>query len=309
MNVMGERYHFVIDEETENQRVDSAVTKLVNGLTRSSVQKLIDGGNITVNHHAINKNYKLKLDDALVIVVPEAKPMEAAAENIPIEIIYEDCDLLVVNKPKGMVVHPANGNWDGTLVNALLYHCGNSLSGINGVIRPGIVHRIDKDTSGLLMVAKNDAAHLGLAQQIKDHSFTREYETIVYGNVREDKGTICQPIGRNPKDRKKMAVTMKNSKPATTHFEVIKRYGDFTHLRCRLETGRTHQIRVHMAYIGHPVAGDSVYGPKKVITSLKGQCLHAKKIGFVHPIKNEYMEFSSDLPDYFKSFLKKLDNK
>lgn len=306
---MGERYHFVIDEESANQRVDSAVTKLVNGLTRSSVQKLIDGGNITVNHHVINKNYKLKLDDALVIVVPEAKPMEAAAENIPIEIIYEDCDLLVVNKPKGMVVHPANGNWEGTLVNALLYHCGNSLSGINGVIRPGIVHRIDKDTSGLLMVAKNDAAHLGLAQQIKDHSFTREYETIVYGNVREDKGTICQPIGRNPKDRKKMAVTMKNSKPATTHFEVIKRYGDFTHLRCRLETGRTHQIRVHMAYIGHPVAGDSVYGPKKVITSLKGQCLHAKKIGFVHPIKNEYMEFSSDLPDYFKSFLKKLDNK
>lgn len=309
MNVMGERYHFVIDEESANQRVDSAVTKLVDGLTRSLVQKLIDGGNITVNHHVINKNYKLKLDDALVIVVPEAKPMEAAAENIPIEIIYEDCDLLVVNKPKGMVVHPANGNWEGTLVNALLYHCGNSLSGINGVIRPGIVHRIDKDTSGLLMVAKNDAAHLGLAQQIKDHSFTREYETIVYGNVREDKGTICQPIGRNPKDRKKMAVTMKNSKPATTHFEVIKRYGDFTHLRCRLETGRTHQIRVHMAYIGHPVAGDSVYGPKKVITSLKGQCLHAKKIGFVHPIKNEYMEFSSDLPDYFKSFLKKLDNK
>lgn len=306
---MGEHYHFVIDEETANQRVDSAVTKLVNDLTRSSVQKLIEGGNITVNHHVINKNYKLKLDDTLVIVVPEAKPMEAAAENIPIEIIYEDDDLLVVNKPKGMVVHPANGNWEGTLVNALLYHCGNSLSGINGVIRPGIVHRIDKDTSGLLMVAKNDAAHLGLAQQIKDHSFTREYETIVYGNVREDKGTICQPIGRNPKDRKKMAVTMKNSKPATTHFEVIKRYGDFTHLRCRLETGRTHQIRVHMAYIGHPVAGDSVYGPKKVITSLKGQCLHAKKIGFVHPIKNEYMEFSSDLPDYFKSFLKRLDDK
>lgn len=306
---MREKFEFVVDHDFVGQRVDRAVTQFIENLTRSSVQKLIDDGYVIVNNTAINKNYKLKLNDNLCVIIPDAKPMEAQAQNIPIEIVYEDNDLLVVNKPKGMVVHPANGNWEGTLVNALLYHCGDSLSGINGVIRPGIVHRIDKDTSGLLMVAKNDIAHLGLAQQIKEHSFTREYETIVYGNIKEDKGTVCQPIGRNPKDRKKMAVTLKNSKPATTHFEVIKRYGDFTHLRCILETGRTHQIRVHMAYIGHPVAGDSVYGPKKVITSLNGQCLHAKKIGFVHPIKNEYMEFSSDLPDYFKSFLKKLDNK
>lgn len=306
---MREKFEFVVDHDFVGQRVDRAVTQFIEDLTRSSVQKLIEDGHVIVNNTAINKNYKLKLNDSLCVIIPDAKPMEAQAQNIPIEIVYEDNDLLVVNKPKGMVVHPANGNWEGTLVNALLYHCGDSLSGINGVIRPGIVHRIDKDTSGLLMVAKNDIAHLGLAQQIKEHSFTREYETIVYGNIKEDEGTVCQPIGRNPKDRKKMAVTLKNSKPATTHFEVIKRYGDFTHLRCILETGRTHQIRVHMAYIGHPVAGDSVYGPKKVITSLNGQCLHAKKIGFVHPIKNEYMEFSSDLPDYFISFLKKLDNK
>ncbi len=217
--------------------------------------------------------------------------------------------MLVVNKPKGMVVHPAAGNYSGTLVNALLYHCKDSLSGINGVIRPGIVHRIDKDTSGLLIVAKNDTAHLHLAQQIKEHSFHRAYQAVCYGNIKEDNGTVCQPIGRNPKDRKKMAVTDKNSKQAVTHYEVIKRYGDFTHIRCVLETGRTHQIRVHMAYIGHPLAGDAVYGPKKVITGLNGQCLHAGEIGFVHPIANEYMEFNAPLPEYFTSFLQSLDRK
>ena len=205
-----------------------------------------------------------------------------------------------------MVVHPASGNYEGTLVNALMYHCKGSLSGINGVIRPGIVHRIDKNTSGLLIVAKNDLAHLGLASQIKDHSFTRAYEAVVYGNVKEESGTVNEPIGRSVKDRKKMAVTLKNSKAATTHYKVIKRYDGFTHIRCELETGRTHQIRVHMAYIGHPVAGDDVYGPKKVIKGLNGQCLHAKQIGFVHPRSGKYMEFESELPPYFTSFLNKL---
>ena len=238
--------------------------------------------------------------------MPDAKPLEAEPQDIPLDIVYEDSDLLVVNKPKGMVVHPANGNPDGTLVNALLYHCGDSLSGINGVIRPGIVHRIDKDTSGLLIVAKNDMAHVSLAEQIKEHSFSRAYEAVVYGNIKEDKITVNQPIGRSPKDRKKMAVTLKNSKNATTHFEVLERFGKFTHVRCTLETGRTHQIRVHCAHIGHPVAGDEVYGPKRVITSLHGQCLHAKHIGFVHPRTNEWLEFESELPEYFTSFLNKL---
>ena len=222
------------------------------------------------------------------------------------EIVYEDDDLLVVNKPKGMVVHPAPGHSSGTLVNALLYHCGDSLSGINGVIRPGIVHRIDKDTSGLLIVAKNDTAHAHLAQQIKEHSFTRIYEAVVYGNVKEDSGTVDAPIGRHPTDRKRMCVTEKNSRNAVTHYEVLARYPGFTHLRLKLETGRTHQIRVHMAYLGHPVAGDPVYGVKKVITSLGGQCLHARVIGFVHPTTGEYLEFTSELPAYFTTFLKKL---
>lgn len=303
---MSEQYTVVVDAENVGTRLDKILSQSLD-LTRSAVQKCIDEGNVFVNDNEISKNYKCKLGDKIIITVPDAKPMEAKAENIPLDIVYEDDDLLVVNKPKGMVVHPANGNWEGTLVNALLYHCGDSLSGINGVIRPGIVHRIDKDTSGLLIVAKNDMAHLGLAEQIKEHSFSRAYEAVVYGNIKEDSGTINAPIGRNPKDRKKMAVVMKNSKPATTHFEVINRYGNFTHIRCVLETGRTHQIRVHMASQGHPVAGDEVYGPKKVITELHGQCLHAKKIGFVHPRTKEWLEFESPLPEYFTKFLVKLD--
>ena len=214
----------------------------------------------------------------------------------------------MVNKPKDMVVHPAAGNYTGTLVNALLYHCGDSLSGINGVMRPGIVHRIDKDTSGLLMVAKNDFAHRSLAQQIKEHSFRREYQAVVYGRFKEPEGVVDAPIGRNPADRKKMAVTMKNSRHAVTHYEVIREYASFSHMRLRLETGRTHQIRVHMAYLGHPVAGDPVYGPKKVIKELNGQCLHAGLIGFVHPKTGEYMEITSELPEYFTSFLRKIEN-
>ena len=290
------------------ERIDKFICSQLGELTRSAVQKLIEEGNVKVNGADVSKNYKSKEGDELEIIIPDAEPLDAEAEDIPLEIVYEDDDLLVVNKPKGMVVHPANGNYTGTLVNALLHHCEGSLSGINGVIRPGIVHRIDKDTSGLLIVAKNDAAHLSLAAQIKEHSFTRAYEAVLYGNLKEDEITVNQPIGRSPKDRKKMAVTFKNSKNAITHFKVIKRYGDFTHVRCVLETGRTHQIRVHSAFIGHPVAGDEVYGPKKVITQLGGQCLHAKQIGFIHPKTGEYMEFESELPEYFKNFLKRLEN-
>ncbi len=300
---------FTFTAASAGVRIDKYLTENLEGFTRSAVSRLIDDDNVVVNGKAVHKNYKLKANDSINVFVPDAVPLETTAENIPLDIVYEDDDLLVVNKPKDMVVHPAAGNYTGTLVNALLYHCKDSLSGINGVIRPGIVHRIDKDTSGLLIVAKNDMAHLDLAQQIKEHSFHRAYEAVVYGNIKDDNGTVHQPSGRNPKDRKKMAVTDKNSKDAVTHYEVIKRYGNFTHIRCVLETGRTHQIRVHMAYIGHPLAGDSVYGPKKVITELKGQCLHAGEIGFVHPRTNEYLEFKAPLPEYFKKFIAKLEKK
>lgn len=307
MNQMSEQISFLVSEEQVGVRTDKLIADVLEDITRSAVQRIIDDGGVVVNGKAVNKNYKCRLNDNVEVIIPDAKPLQAEAQNIPIEIIYEDDDLLVVNKPKGMVVHPANGNPDGTLVNALLYHCGDSLSGINGVIRPGIVHRIDKDTSGLLIVAKNDISHIGLAEQIKEHSFSRAYEAVVYGNVKNDSGTVNAPIGRNPNDRKKMAVTLKNSKPATTHYEVIKRYGDFTHIRCILETGRTHQIRVHMSSIGHPVAGDEVYGPKKVIKQLSGQCLHAKHIGFEHPVTKQWLEFESPLPEYFTKFLTKLE--
>ena len=272
-------------------------------ISRSRAAGLISSGNVTVNGKTADKSIKLHFGDVVSVDIPEAVPYRAEAQDIPIDIIYEDDDLLVVNKPKGMVVHPAAGNYENTLVNAVLFHCGDSLSGIGGVLRPGILHRIDKNTSGLLLVAKNDKAHNCLAAQIKAHSLTREYEAMVYGNIKDDSGTVNAPIGRHPVKRKQMAVTDKNSKSAVTHFTVLERFGGFTHIRCRLETGRTHQIRVHMAYIGHPVAGDDVYGPKKVIKSLSGQCLHAKKIGFVHPSTGKYLEFESELPDYFKSFL------
>ena len=286
-----------------NIRLDVFVAE-IGEITRSRAAKLIEDGCVLVNSKVAAKNLKLKTGDNVVLNLPNPVSYDVKAEEIPLDIVYEDDDLLVVNKPKGMVVHPANGNLEGTLVNALMHHCGDTLSGINGVMRPGIVHRIDKNTSGLLMVAKNDTAHNGLAAQIKEHSFTREYEAVVYGNLKDDEGIIDAPIGRHPIKRKQMAVTEKNSKNAVTHYKVIERFGNFTHLRLRLETGRTHQIRVHMAYIGHAVAGDDVYGPKKVITSLNGQCLHAKKVGFVHPITNKYLEFESDLPNYFIKFLK-----
>lgn len=303
---MANDFCFLVSQETAGTRVDKLLADSMDGFTRSGIQHLLSEGNVTCGAKPITKNYKCREGDEIRVFVPDAKPLDVEAQDIPLDIVYEDEYLLVVNKPKGMVVHPANGNYDGTLVNALMHHCGDSLSGINGVIRPGIVHRIDKDTSGLLIVAKTDAAHIGLAEQIKEHSFTRAYEAVVYGNIKDDEGTICQPIGRNPKDRKKMAVVYTNSKLATTHYKVLQRFGNFTHIRCVLETGRTHQIRVHMAFIGHPIAGDSVYGPKKVITELNGQCLHAKQIGFVHPITKEYMEFESDLPEYFTKFLTKL---
>lgn len=300
---------FTVTESSVGIRVDKFISDETDRFTRSSIVKLIEENAVQINGQNVSKNYKCRIGDEIVIHIPKAKPMEAMPENIPLDIVYEDNDLLVVNKPKGMVVHPAPGNEDGTLVNALLYHCKDSLSGINGVIRPGIVHRIDKDTSGLLIVAKNDSAHLSLAHQIKEHSFHRAYEAIVRGNIKEDSGTINQPIGRHYKDRKKMAVTARNSRNAITHFTVIDRFSSFTHVRCVLETGRTHQIRVHMAYINHPIAGDTVYGVQKALSKLNGQCLHAKEIGFMHPSTGEYMEFTSELPRYFTEFLSALKNK
>ncbi len=297
---------FTADENAAGQRIDKVICAFSSELTRSGVQKLIESGAVCVDRRSVTKNYKVKLGDKITLVVPKPRELEVEAQKIALDVRYEDDDLLVVNKPKGMVVHPAAGNYDGTLVNALLYHCKGSLSGINGVIRPGIVHRIDKDTSGLLIVAKNDFAHVSLAEQIKAHSFSREYQTVVYGGFSADSGTVDAPIGRHSVDRKKMCVTEKNSKHAITHYEVVERYGGFTHLRVRLETGRTHQIRVHMAYIGHPVAGDPVYGPKKVITELGGQCLHAGLIGFRHPRTGKHIEVVSELPEYFENFLKKL---
>lgn len=274
-------------------------------VSRSLAASLIDDGNVTLNGTVPKKKTAVNVGDILEVAMPDLKPAEAISQDIPLDIVYEDGELLVVNKPKGMVVHPAPGNYDGTLVNALLYHCGDSLSGINGVLRPGIVHRIDKDTSGLLIVAKTDAAHKFLAEQIEKHSFTREYSAIVYGNVKEDKGTVNAPIGRDPKNRQRMCVIYENSKPAVTHFETVERFVGFSEMRFRLETGRTHQIRVHMASIGHPIAGDPLYGPKKIITELNGQCLHAGKIGFIHP-SGEYMEFTAPPPEYFTKFKARL---
>lgn len=274
--------------------------------TRSSVQKLIEEENVRLNGAPAAKNARLREGDRVEAAEPPPEVLDVKPQNIPLDIVYEDQDLLVVNKPKGMVVHPAAGNPDGTLVNALLFHCGDSLSGINGVIRPGIVHRIDKDTSGLLIVAKNDRAHQSLAEQIAVHSFTRIYNAVVYGIVKEEEGTVSAPIGRHPTDRKRMAVLSSGGREAVTHYRVLERFPGFTLVECRLETGRTHQIRVHMAHIGHPVAGDPVYGPKKCITELQGQCLHARVIGFIHPATGEYLEFDSGLPPYFERFLEKL---
>lgn len=294
-------------EVTESARLDSLVSEFLE-ITRSSAAKLIEDGNVTVSGKTASKSLKPKAGELVSVILPPPKECEAQPQDIPVDILYEDDSLLVVNKPRGMVVHPAPGNPDGTLVNALLYHCAGRLSSINGVVRPGIVHRIDKDTSGLLMVAKTDEAHVSLAAQIKEHSFTRMYNAIVYGNVKDDEGTIDLPIGRHPKDRKKMAVVEKNSKTAVTHYKVLQRFDGFTHLELKLETGRTHQIRVHMSKKGHAVVGDPLYAPNggKNPFGLEGQCLHAKVVGFVHPISGEYIEINSENPKYFTDILEKL---
>lgn len=296
----------IVESEQAGLRLDKFLSMEADGPTRSAAEKWIGQGLVTKDGRPLSKSYRCAEGDRFEIRVPDPAPLSVVPEEIPLEIAYEDDDLLVVNKPKGMVVHPAPGHPDKTLVNALLAHCGTSLSGINGVSRPGILHRIDKDTSGLLIVAKNDFAHQKLAVQIKDHSFTRIYEAVVHGTLKEDSGTVDAPIGRHPIDRKKMAVTQQHSRNAVTHYQVIARYRGFTHVRLKLETGRTHQIRVHMAYLGHPVAGDPVYGPQKPAPGLDGQCLHARTIGFTHPRDGRYLEFTSKLPKYFTDFLNRL---
>ena len=303
------RLDFVIAGAHSGERLDKYLSDQVDNLSRSAASRLIEDGKVTVGEKAVKKNYKLADGDRITVLIDDPKPVDITPEDIPLDIVYEDEHLLVVNKPKGMVVHPAPGNYSGTLVNALMYHCGDHLSGINGELRPGIVHRIDKNTSGLLAVAKSDIAHAGLSEQIKEHSFTRKYLAICYGNIREDERTVDAPIGRHKIDRKKMCVTQLNSKPAVTHIKVLERYNGFTYIECRLETGRTHQIRVHLASIGHPIAGDDVYGPSKVITSLGGQCLHAYCLGFIHPVTGEYIEFTADPPESFLRFREKLRNR
>ena len=297
---------FTAGEGEQGRRLDKALSEMVPELSRSAAQDLCESGRVEVNGTAAGKKRLLQPGDRLRVIIPDPVEPGVLPEDIPLDIVYEDDWLLVVNKPKGMVVHPAPGNYTGTLVNALLYHCKDGLSGIGGVLRPGIVHRIDKDTSGLLMAAKNDAAHQGLSEQIKAHTFTRVYQAIVHGHFRESAFTVDAPIGRSPTDRKKMCVTQRNARPAVTHVEVLEQYPGFSHIRCRLETGRTHQIRVHLSHLGHPVLGDTVYGPKKPAIDTGGQCLHARTVGFVHPGTGEEMVFTSPLPEYFTAALEQL---
>ena len=299
-------YLFTVSDDSKGKRIDKFLSENIEDLSRSQLATLIEEKSVFVNNNPVSKSYKLNINDYIMVSVPEPVELEALPEDIPLDIIFEDEDIIVINKPKGMVVHPAAGNYTGTLVNALLFHCKGNLSGINGVLRPGIVHRIDKNTSGLLVIAKTDLAHKSLSEQIKEHSMTREYRAIIYGHLKDIEGMVDAPIGRSSIDRKKMCVTDKNSKHAVTHYAVLEEFKDYSYVSCKLETGRTHQIRVHMAYIGHPLAGDDVYGPKKVITELSGQCLHAIKLGFLHPKTQEYMEFNSELPEYFNKFLNKI---
>ncbi|MGN0547724.1 MAG: RluA family pseudouridine synthase [Acutalibacteraceae bacterium] len=296
-----------VDDDSAGERLDKLLSLALSEYSRSFVQNLFSEGLVFCGEKKVSKSFKPKIGDVITFTVPEPKEISLEPENIPLDIMYEDSDLLVVNKPRGMVVHPAPGNYSGTLVNALLWHCKGNLSGINGVIRPGIVHRIDKDTSGLLLVAKNDAAHVSLSNQISVHSLDREYRAVVHGRLKDRSGTIDAPIGRNPNDRKKMCVTERNSKNAVTHYNVIEEYRDFSFVALKLETGRTHQIRVHMAYIGHPVAGDPVYGPKKGVISLNGQCLHAGLLGFDHPSTGEHIRVEAPLPEYFTDFLGRIN--
>ena len=301
------RFTFYIDEETQSTRIDSVLSLLLPETSRSFIQKLIEEGGVVLNGEPMtSKKYKGKVGDCVELTLPEPKQLIIEPEDIPLDIVYEDDDVLVVNKPKGMVVHPAVGNYTGTLVNAIMFHCADRLSSINGVVRPGIVHRIDKDTSGLLMIAKNNKAHESLSAQLAEHSITRRYKALVYNNFTEDEGTVDAPIGRDPKNRLRQAVTQQNSKRAVTHWKVAERFGKYTLIEARLETGRTHQIRVHMAYIKHPLVGDPLYGPSKQAIAADGQLLHAEFLGFVHPTTGKYMEFTRPLPEDFQKIVERI---
>lgn len=304
------KHNFLVDENYVDERIDKYLTELLDGKTRSYIQKLIKNEAVLVNDKIVKANYKLNMDDVVEITIPEAKVIDVEPENIPLDILYEDDAILIVNKPKGMVVHPSAGHYSGTLVNAIMYHCKDNLSEINGELRPGIVHRIDMDTTGVLVICKTNQAHLDISEQLKVHSITRKYRAIVHNNVKDDEGTVEGPIGRHPVDRKKMAINYKNGKDAVTHYKVLERMGNFSYVECQLETGRTHQIRVHMASINHPLLGDSLYGPAKCpYSSLQGQTLHAMVLGFVHPVTKEYVEFEAPLPDYFEKMLNILRSK
>lgn len=298
---------FLPDEDSYGERADKYLAAQLPQYSRSFFQKLFKENLVEANHCPVKASFRLDADE-LTVSIPDVQKPDILPEEIPLDILYEDDDLLVVNKPKGMVVHPAHGHYSGTLVNALMYHCQDSLSGINGILRPGIVHRIDMDTTGSLIVCKNDTAHNSIAAQLKEHTITRRYRAIVHGVIKDDSGIVNAPIGRHPNDRKKMAVNEKNGKTAVTHFKVLRRFRQFTYIECELETGRTHQIRVHMAHLHHPLLGDAVYGPSKAPYSLEGQTLHAMTIGFIHPSSGNYMEFSAPLPEYFETLLKKLPN-
>ena len=300
--------HLDADENWMDERIDKFLSAQLPEQSRSYLQKIIKEGSVLVNGSPVKASYRMDDQDEVTIDLPELKEPEIEAENIPLDILYEDDDLLMVNKPKGMVVHPSAGHTTGTLVNAVMYHCKEDLSGINGVMRPGIVHRIDKDTTGVLVICKNDKAHNFVAEQLKEHSITRKYRSIVNGVIKEDEGTVNAPIGRHPTERKKMAINEKNGKHAVTHYRVLKRFSKYTYIECQLETGRTHQIRVHMASIHHPLVGDTVYGPEKSPFHLQGQTLHAGVLGFIHPRTGEYMEFTAPLPQYFTELLQKLEN-
>ena len=302
-----QEYIFQITEEQEGERIDKCLSMLIDSLSRSYIQKIIKDGQVFVNGKAVKGSYAVKVDDEVQFTLPDSQKPDIVPENIPLDILYEDEDVVVVNKPKGMVVHPAAGHYSGTLVNALMYHCGEQLSGINGVMRPGIVHRIDMDTTGSVIVCKNDKSHNFIAQQLKEHTIVRRYRAIVHGVLKEDQGVVDAPIGRHPVERKQMAINYKNGKEAVTHYTVLQRFKGYSYVECRLETGRTHQIRVHMASIGHPLLGDNVYGPKKCpIPKLKGQTLHAMILGFIHPTKQEYIETCAPLPEYFEHLLNTL---
>ena len=303
-----EIYTFTPDDEQKNVRIDKFLSEQLPDQSRSYLQKLLKEGNVTVNEKPVKANYKVQLSDTVRLELPEPENPDILPEDIPLDILYEDEDVLIINKPKGMVVHPSVGHYTHTVVNAVMFHCKDHLSGINGVMRPGIVHRIDMDTTGAIVICKNDMAHQSLADQLKEHSITRKYRALVHGNLTEDEGMVEGPIGRHPTDRKKMAINHKNGKPAVTHYKVLERFGSYTFIECQLETGRTHQIRVHMASIKHPLLGDDVYGPTKSKYTLEGQGLHAKVLGFVHPRTGEYMEFEVPLPEYFEKLLNKLDN-